>query len=64
MERIVLRTRDDKEVATIEVPPFTPPAEVIVWGQRFFVLVAGDPPDATPRYREGMAWFAASLVQP
>jgi hypothetical protein len=48
----MLFTRTGKLVTEVLVPPFQLPAEIIVWGERFFVR--------TPQgeYREGMPWFA------
>lgn len=50
MEETTLYTRDGHKVVTITIPIFTPPAEVIQWGARIFVLRDG-------RYVEGMRWM-------
>jgi hypothetical protein len=48
---VKLFTRSGEYVTTVTVPPFNPPAEVIVWGQRFFVLTSGT-------YREGLPYYS------
>lgn len=37
MEPIELHTRDGGYVTTVQVPTFSPPPDVIVWGQRMFM---------------------------
>lgn len=52
-----LYTREGGFVTDIEIPPFDPPADVVIWGARTFVF---DQPILSTephlRYREGMAW--------
>lgn len=50
MEEVKLYTRTGGYVTTVLVPVFTPRAEVIVWGQRTFVLRLDG------QYYEGMMW--------
>lgn len=45
-----LLTREGGFVTTVQTPPFQIPADVIVWGERFFVR------DPAGEYREGMAY--------
>jgi hypothetical protein len=47
-----LLTRDRGYVATVLVPPMTPPPEAIAWGSRFFVRRGNG------EYREGIVWVA------
>jgi hypothetical protein len=51
-----LFTRDGGFVATVNVPPFTPPAEVLQWGSRYFVYDKID-----GRYYEGLLYFVSPL---
>jgi len=53
MKSIELYTREGHYVTTIDVPDFPKPAEVIVWGLRFFVLDAEQ-----GRYREAFAYLS------
>lgn len=57
METVKLFTRDGGFVAEVEIPRFTPPAEVLQWGSRLFVR--------TPEgeYREGMAFYVIDYEQ-
>ena len=57
---VTLRTRAGEDVGTVEVPDFKPPAEVLVWGQRFFTL-ASLGADGALVYVEAMAFF---IVEP
>jgi len=61
---VTLRTRAGENVFTAQVPKFKPPAEVLVWGQRFFVLdaLAGLAGDGELAYREVMAFFITEPV--
>ena len=52
MSEVKLLTRSGAYVTTVSMPPFQIQPEVITWGARIFVLVAGD-------YREGMSWHCA-----
>jgi hypothetical protein len=51
MEPTRLLTRDGRHVVTVSLPPFSPPAEAVYWGQRFFMR------DAAGEYREGLCFF-------
>ena len=51
MEMIPLYTRAGEFVVDVVVPPFTPPAEVLVWGVRFFARREDG------KYCEAMAYF-------
>lgn len=59
-----LDTRDGGFVIEIKIPDLQPPAEVVIWGSRVFVLqtdpaLLGAAPEARAlHYREGMAWHA------
>lgn len=58
MAKAKLYTRDGQFVADVDMPPFNPPADVIVWGTRHFVLrqgVTGIEPWYD--YAEGMVWY-------
>lgn len=57
MEEVALYTRYGGYVATVHVPPFNPPAEIILWGERFFVRKDG-------RYLEGMCWVVMPTPPP
>lgn len=37
LEIVKLETRSGGLVTTVEIPEFDPPAEIIVWGQRYFI---------------------------
>ena len=51
MQPVELHTREGGYVTTIEVPPFTKPPEVIIWGLRVFVL-----DQEAGKYREAFAY--------
>lgn len=36
MVKVPLLTRNGEFVVTVEVPPFQPPADIIIWGARIF----------------------------
>jgi hypothetical protein len=58
-----LYTRAGDFVASIELPPFNPPADVVIWGQRTFVFaepILGIEPYL--RYREGLAWWCPGVA--
>ena len=55
MEQIRLLTRWGEYVTTVTIPIFTPQAEVILWGTRYFVRRDDG------KYYEGMCWPALSL---
>lgn len=56
VERVELLTRKGGRVATVEIPRLAPPADVIHWGARTFVLRHHEQSDAEPlRYREAVA---------
>lgn len=52
-ERARLETVKGEKVTDVEVPPFDPPPEILIWGQRFFKHHEG----AT--YREAFAYWIA-----
>ena len=60
--KLKLMTRDGGFVRDGEIPPFTPPPEVITWGSRVFVHEHAHRPGAVPltdvplTYVEGMAY--------
>lgn len=54
MKWVRLYTRAGDYVATAQVPQFDPPADVIQWGNRFFVL---DNTGEQLRYREGLLYY-------
>lgn len=54
-ERVWLVTRDDQFVADVVVPRFNPPADVLLWGERWFVFRDEDA-NKLRTYREGMMW--------
>lgn len=58
MEDVSLWTRDGGLVVNIEIPTLRPRAEVIVWGERFFVL------NKYGKYAEGLAYFVPPAVEP
>jgi hypothetical protein len=58
-ERVRLVTRDYKFVASVVIPRFTPPADVLLWGERSFVFSRRDWRKRLV-YREGVLW----VVQP
>lgn len=58
MEQIPLYTRDGAYVCDVYVPPFTPPAEMLVWGQRYFARRADG------KYYEGLAYWCGSTLRP
>lgn len=65
---VTLRTRDGGFVARAQVPAFQAPAEVLVWGDRFFQLapmVAAHEEDIPVelQYREVMAFFVVQPVE-
>jgi hypothetical protein len=60
-ERIDLLTRKGGLIATFDVPRFSPPAEVIYWGDRTFVLRHQEQSDVHPLcYRETIAFTVTS----
>ncbi len=50
MEKVNLYTRNGDFVAVVEVPTFEPPTDVVVWGERFFIL-------RDEKYFEGLAYY-------
>ena len=48
-----LETSDGRFVAEVEVPPFTTPPDVLIWGNRTFIYESNRPPQ--PVYRECFA---------
>ena len=51
-----LYTRDNQPVIQVDVPPFDPPPEVIIYGTRCFVRETFTRYTMKPRYIEGLAW--------
>ncbi len=58
MAAVVLFTRDRKIVGSVEIPHFEKLPEVLIWGDRVFVL------QVDGRYVEGMAWVALGELLP
>lgn len=57
MAKAKLYTREGRFVADVDMPPFNPPADVVVWGTRHFVFRRrGEGGDTYDDYFEGMAW--------
>jgi hypothetical protein len=54
-ERVWLVIRDDRFVASVVIPRFNPPADVLLWGERWFVFRDEDA-NKLRTYREGMMW--------
>jgi hypothetical protein len=52
-----LLTRTGEFVVKVMVPPFSPPAEVINWGSRYFVR------QSNGEYREGIVWVAGRATE-
>lgn len=46
-----LYTKANEFVVAAEIPPFEPPPEILMWGERVFRHESED------RYTEGLAWF-------
>jgi hypothetical protein len=60
VERIELLTRKGGRVAILEIPRLAPPADVITWGGRTFVLRHHEQSDRWPlTYREARALTVA-----
>jgi hypothetical protein len=45
-------------VTIVNVPPFNPPAEILQWGSRFFVL-----DKETGKYLEGLMFFVPPTME-
>lgn len=54
MNEVDLLTRNGEHVTRVQVPDWKVPAEVIAWGERFFVR------DPAGQYREGLVHFVAA----
>lgn len=54
-EEVRLVTRDGQVVADVIVPHFTPPADVLIWGDRCFIF-RDENAGGLRFYREGMLW--------
>lgn len=54
-ERVRLITGMNAFVATVVIPRFTPPADVLIWGDRCFIFRVEDK-YGQKVYREGMMW--------
>lgn len=61
-ERIKLVTRDGRFVVKVTIPKFTPPADVILWSERWFC--APEVKRGFLTYREGMMWPALAGPEP
>lgn len=61
-QRAVLETTDGRHVVDVPVPIFKPPADVLIWGQRFFKL-HGNQRAGLLEYRECMAWVVGTVEQ-
>lgn len=57
MIRAKLTTRAGDLVTHVEIPRMSPPADALVWGDRFFVLV--DRASDEPVYVEGICWVVS-----
>lgn len=56
-EAVRLVTRDDQFVADVIIPRFNPPADILLWGERWFIFRDEDKYHNGLRfYREGMMW--------
>lgn len=58
MVQVDLLTKDGGFVVKVQIPPFTPPAEVLQWGSRFFVYNKED-----GKYYEGLCFFVISDLE-
>ena len=61
-----LETRDGDFVTYVQVPIMNPPADLLGWGNRVFVMTqnAEELPDGeiAPIYREGLPWAVFDLT--
>ena len=53
-ESVRLVNRDNQFVEEVVIPRFNPPADVVLWGSRFFIY--RDDENGQRTYREGMLW--------
>ena len=53
-EKVRLVTRDDRFVETVVIPHFNPAAEILLWGERWFIF--RDSTNGIRTYREAMMW--------
>lgn len=56
-----LDTSDGKRVSTVLIPKFRPRCEVLLWGNRTFVLHAGVGHHAIPMYRECLIYIVIPI---
>lgn len=63
MEQARLITLDDGFVADVDIPPFDPPADGLMWGSRFFKfdMVVKREGRVYVQYREGMLFYVAPV---
>lgn len=54
---VKLFTRDKKFVADVEMPPFKPAPDGVMWGERFFVLDAESGDTEPVLYTEGLLFY-------
>lgn len=52
-----LLTSDRKHVASVEIPPFSSPPDIVVWGERFFKLDRDTITHVVPEYLEAFTFF-------
>lgn len=57
-ELVDLQTSHGDFVASVVIPVFRPPADALIWGNRFFVLHSSGEPKT---YAEGMCWTVLPL---
>lgn len=55
--KVMLTTRNGDFVSEVALPPFMPPAEIVVWGQRYFVLSNEVQTADELVYREALPWY-------
>lgn len=62
MRKIKLETSSGGHVGHSEIPPFTSPPDVLVWGERFFKMYADNEEDGVWIYRECFTVFVVAPV--
>jgi hypothetical protein len=60
--RCRLFTQDRRFVKDVEIPPFNTPPDLLVWGERFFILdeTAGS---VQPEYLEAFSFFVVEMSE-
>jgi hypothetical protein len=58
MVRMTLWTKFDEPVTVVQLPPFNPPADVVMWGERIFVWH-----DDESKYIEGLLFVIPAPVE-